>query len=380
MNMIKQFGSAALMAGLILGLNPATAQDDNLVPNGSFENSDLRKLKKQGELEEYTEDWFRATETFLDLYAEGMKSEKVNIPNNEYGVQGAADGVCYAGLRAYSKDPKMTRTYYEVELTTALEKNQLYCVSFDISLSDLSRYAVNGIGAVLSDRKIEQGNTGLLVRTPDIMHKTDKVMSLVDGWETVCGTFIGTGEEEYIIIGGFHSDKDIEEEKVKKPSGVMGSQVGHAYYYLDNVKVTPIDAKSQCACSAADEVRTDLVFGEAAPGPDASAEEVVAGSGVYYAFLKRRPTGAGILKDNPSWKLRVIGHTDTDEFNEGKINPRYRELGYKRAEEVVNKFGELGIAADRFVVDSMEETDPASTRDSDISRAKNRRVVFELIK
>jgi outer membrane protein OmpA-like peptidoglycan-associated protein len=132
-----------------------------------------------------------------------------------------------------------------------------------------------------------------------------------------------------------------------------------------------------------------LVFGEAAPGPDASAEEVVAGSGVYYAFLKRRATGAGemtlsrladILKDNPSWKLRVIGHTDKDEFNEGKINPRYRELGYKRAEEVVNKFGELGIGADRFVVDSMEETDPASTRDSDISRAKNRRVVFELIK
>lgn len=374
---------------MVLGWNPTVAQEDNLVPNGSFENSDLRKLKKQGELELYSENWFRATETMLDLFAEGMKSEKVNIPNNEYGEQGASDGVCYAGLRAYSKDPKLTRSYYEVELTTELEKNQLYCVSFDISLSDLSRYAVNGIGAVMSDRKVEQGNTGLLVRTPDVAHKTDKVMSLLDGWETVCGTYIGTGVEEYMIIGGFHADKDVVEEKVKKPTNVLGTQVGHAYYYLDNVKVTPIDAKSQCACSAADEVRTDLVFGEAAPAPDATPEEVVAGSGVYFAFLKRRPTGAGemtisrladILKDNPSWKLRVVGHTDTDEFNEGKINPRYRELGLKRAEEVVLKFGELGLAANRFVVDSMEETDPASTRDSDISRAKNRRVVFELIK
>jgi outer membrane protein OmpA-like peptidoglycan-associated protein len=372
---------------LVTGFNPATAQEDNLVPNGSFENSDLRKLKKLGELELYSEDWFRATEVMLDLYAEGMKSEKVNIPNNEYGEQGASDGVCYAGLRAYSKDPKLNRTYYEVELTTEMEKNQLYCVSFDISLSDLSRYAVNGVGAVLSDRKVEQGNTGLLVRTPDVVHKTDKVMSLIDGWETVCGTYIGTGQEEYIIIGGFHSDKDIEEEKVKKPSSIPGSQVGHAYYFLDNVKITPIEAKSQCACSAADEVRTDLVFGEAAPGPDAAPADVVAGSAVYYAFLKRRPTGAGemtisrladLMKENPSWKLRVIGHTDTDEFNEGKINPRYRELGYKRAEEVVKKFGELGLAADRFIVDSREETDPASTRDSDISRAKNRRVVFEL--
>lgn len=387
--MMKRFAMVPSVALLVLGFNPATAQEDNLVPNGSFENSDLRKLKKQGELETYTEDWFRATEVPLDLYAEGMKSEKVNIPNNIYGTQEASDGVCYAGLRAYSKDPKVKRTYYEVELTTEMEKNQLYCVSFDISLSDLSRYAVNGVGAVLSDRKVEQGNTGVLVRTPDVLHKTDKVMSLVDGWETVCGTYIGTGEEEYLIIGGFHTDKDIEDEKVRKPSGVLGTQVGHAYYYLDNVKVTPIEAKSQCACSAADEIRTDLVFGAAAPGPDASADEVLAGSVVYYAFLKRRPTGAGemaikrladLLKDNPSWRLRVIGHTDTDEFNEGKINPRYRELGYKRVGEVVKKFGEFGIAEGRFIVDSMEADDPASTRDSDISRAKNRRVVFELVK
>ncbi|MBN31733.1 MAG: hypothetical protein CL845_07060 [Crocinitomicaceae bacterium] len=387
--MMKRFAMVPLMAFLMMVINPATAQVDNLVPNGSFENSDLRKLKKQGELETYTEDWFRATEVPLDLFAEGMKSDKVNIPENIYGKEDASDGVCYAGLRAFSKDPKMKRTYYEVQLTTKMEKNQLYCVSFDISLSDLSRYAVNGVGAVLSDRKVEQGNTGLLVRKPDVRHKTDKVMSLTEGWETVCGTHIGTGQEEYIIIGGFHTDKDIEDEKIRKPSGVLGVQTGHAYYYLDNVMVKPIEAKSQCACSAADEVRTDLVFGAAAPSPEASADEVVAGSVVYYAFLKRRPTGAGemaikrladVLKDNPSWKLRVVGHTDNDELNEGKINPRYRQLGYYRAEGVVKKFGDFGVAADRLIVDSMEADDPASTRDSEISRAKNRRVVFELVK
>ena len=134
----------------------------------------------------------------LDLYAEGMKSEKVNIPNNVYGTQ--EDGRCLLRrIACLQQGPKVKRTYYEVELTTEMEE-PLYCVSFDISLSDLSRYAVNGVGAVLSDRKVEQGNTGLLVRTPDVLHKTDKVMSLVDGWETVCGTYIGTGEE-FLIIG-----------------------------------------------------------------------------------------------------------------------------------------------------------------------------------
>ena len=254
----------------------------------------------------------------LDLYAEGMKSEKVNIPDNIYGTQEASDGVCYAGLRAFSKDPKVKRTYYEVELTTEMEKNQLYCVSFDISLSDLSRYAVNGIGAVLSDRKVEQGNTGF---GPAGRPAQDRQGHVLGRW---MGNRLRNvhryRRRELLIIGGFQTDKDIEDEKVRKPSDVSGVQVGHAYYYLDNVKVTPIEAKSQCACSAADEIRTDLVFGAAAPGPDASADEVVAGSAVYYAFLKRRPTGAGemaikrladLLKDNPSWKLRVIGHTDT---------------------------------------------------------------------
>lgn len=368
----------------------ATAQGDNLVPNGSFENSDLRKLKSQGQLEEFTEDWFSATEASLDLYAEGMKSEKVNIPNNIYGKQEATDGVCYAGFRAFSKDPKLPRTYFEVELSTELEKNQLYCVSFDVSLSDLSRYGVNGVGAFLSDRKIEQGNTGSLNRTASVLHKADKVMSLQDGWETICGTFIGTGEEEYLVIGGFHKDSDVEDEKMKKPSGVVGVVKNQAYYYLDNVRVTPIEAKSQCACSAADEVRTDLVYGSSVVLSESmTPDEIVSISAVYYAFLKRRPTGAGastvakladILKANPSWKLRVVGHSDEDEFNEGKINPRYRGLGEKRADQVVVKFGEMGIGASRLVVDTMENSDPASTRDTDISRAQNRRVTFELIK
>lgn len=379
------WGMIALMA--VTGLH---AQEDNLVPNSGFENSELKKLKGYGQLEEFSENWFNANETLLDLYAEGMKSEKINIPNNLYGEQGPSDGVCYAGLRAYSKDTRLFRNYYEVELMGALEKNQLYCVSFDVSLSDLSRYAVNGIGAVLSDRKVEQGNTGVIIRDMDVNHHSDKVMSLTDGWETICGTMIGTGQEDFLMIGAFASDNDMEVEKIKRPSGISGTQKNHAYYYLDNIKVFPITAKSECACTRADEVRTDLVYGSSVVlNESMSDEETVSVSAVYYAFLKRNPTGTGqativqmaeILKANPSWKLGIVGHADEDEFNEGKINPRYRELGAKRSAIVIKKFAELGIGASRLVEDSREDTDPASTRDTDISRAQNRRVTFEIIK
>ncbi|MDE0979739.1 MAG: hypothetical protein OSA78_07085, partial [Flavobacteriales bacterium] len=77
-------GMVALFVTALFGAT-LTAQEDNLVPNSSFENSSLKKLKSFGQLEEFSENWFAGTESLLDLFAEGMKSEKVNIPNNLYG-------------------------------------------------------------------------------------------------------------------------------------------------------------------------------------------------------------------------------------------------------------------------------------------------------
>lgn len=79
-------------------------------------------------------------------------------------------------------------------------------------------------------------------------------------------------------------------------------------------------------------------------------------------------------------RVRIIGHADDDEFNEGKINARYKDLGEKRAEYVMRLMTEQGIGADRLEVEARENTDPASTRDTDISRAQNRRVTFEVIR
>lgn len=378
-----------LLTGAALALAPFMTAQDNLVPNGSFEDADVRRLKGYGQLSEFAEAWFPVTETPLDLYAEGMKSEKVNIPDNLYGRQEASDGNHYAGFRAYSKNTRLFRQYYQVKLTEQLEENQMYCVSFDISLSDLSRYAVNGIGAYLSDRKLAQGNTGVFVMEPSVQHHSDKVMMFMDGWETVCGTVIGTGEEEYLIIGGLRGDSDVAIEKVKRPAGFTGTQEAHAYYFLDNIQVHAVEAKSQCTCSAADEVKEDLVYGSSVVlNENMSDAEQLSVMAVYYAFLKRTATGAGeqtigtvaeMMASNPGWKLRVVGHSDDDEFNEGKINQRYAALGEKRANLVVNALIEAGVPADRIVVEARENEDPASTRDTDISRAQNRRVTFELI-
>ncbi|MDC0600270.1 OmpA family protein [Flavobacteriales bacterium] len=377
------------LGALLLPFVPAElhAQDENLVPNGSFESGDIKRLKNYGQLEEITSDWFAYTDAPLDLFSTDVKSEKVMVPGNAYGYEDPSDGNRYAGFRAHTKSPKLARTYFQVRLAENLAKNQMYCVSFDISLSDLSKYAVNGIGAYFSDRKETQPNLGIVARDPQVKHKTDKVMQLNEGWETLCGTVLGTGTEEYMTIGGFNGTKDMEEEKVKKPKSVMGVQQLQAYYYLDNVSVVPVDAKSQCSCSKSSSTAPDLVYGGPSLPSDMSDSDVLGRSAVYYAFVKRVFTEDGkgtlnrlasILKAHSNWTVDVIGHCDNDEVAEGKINPRFADTGRKRAEQVKRYLVSQGVSEGQLNVVGSENSDPASTKDSELARAKNRRVTFRI--
>ncbi|MBQ81781.1 MAG: hypothetical protein CL825_04330 [Crocinitomicaceae bacterium] len=384
-NLLRAVSAATLILTCTLGLN---AQDDNLVPNGGFEDTNIKKLKSYGQMEEFCMDWFAATEVPADVFGEGAKGDKVGIPENNYGTQDAATGLCYAGFRAYSKDPKLKRSYLEVKLPNTLEKDVMYCVSFDISLADKSRYAVNEIGVIVSDRKIEQPNDGDMIQNADVKQKTNKVFQYMEGWEKFCGTFVGTGQEEYILIGGFGGRNNMEIEKVSRPSGMTGAQINHAYYFIDNVSIVAIQAKSQCKCSKADERDMDLVYGSSSVmDEDMSDAEKIKASVVYYAFLKRTPTGAGketvnnvieILKANPGMSINIVGHSDDDERSEGAVNARYARIGKNRADQVRRMLEAAGISSTRINVTDMSNMDPANTRDSEISRAQNRRVTFEL--
>ena len=56
-------------------------------------------------------------------------------------------------------------------------------------------------------------------------------MSLIDGWETVCGTYIGTGEEEFMIIGAVRGES-IEPLHPKVPEACLKDSAFHEYMAL----------------------------------------------------------------------------------------------------------------------------------------------------
>lgn len=363
--------------------------DDNMVPNGSFENvTDLKALKQQGQLKELCPPWYTPNSTPADVFSSGVKSTKVAVPKNDLGTQIPSNGQNYAGFRAFTKDPKKTRTYLQVKLKKRLTKGQLYCIRFDISLADLSKNGVNNIGMVISDRQLITNDDAALTLAPQIIDKTNKAITIMDGWETICGTYSADGDEEYIIIGAFGAEDKMKQEKVKKPASETGVVLNESYYYIDNVEIKEIEATSQCKCSKEEAKGPDLIYSKAGVvDENLTPKEKLEAASVYFgAFSADVPAMfeeeigrmAALMKENASFKLELEGHTENEEAEEAKIKPHLRDLATRRAEAVKTALVAAGVDAARIAVVSKDNTVPANTRPTPLAKAQNRRVEFNV--
>jgi len=80
---------------------------------------------------------------------------------------------------------------------------------------------------------------------------------------------------------------------------------------------------------------------------------------------------AQLMKDNSDLKFEVQGHTD----NTGTVAGN-QKLSEQRAQAIVNKLVEMGIAANRLSAKGMGQSAPLADNSTDEGRAKNRRVEF----
>ena len=149
---------------------------------------------------------------------------------------------------------------------------------------------------------------------------------------------------------------------------MAGVQQVPTYYYIDNVSVVPVEAKSQCSCSSRQRHRTSCMEDRRC-----RATWTTRGGGppaVYYAFVKRlhggrqgrsrrlaHPQGASVVV------LEIMGHCDNDEVSEGKISPRFADMGRKRAEQVKRYLVSQGVSDGQLSVMGVENADPASTKE-----------------
>ena len=82
---------------------------------------------------------------------------------------------------------------------------------------------------------------------------------------------------------------------------------------------------------------------------------------------------ASLLNDEPDWKMKIEGHTDSTGTKQGN-----QALSQLRAVAVVAWLVKDGIAASRLTAIGVGDTKPIADNGTDAGRARNRRV--ELVK
>lgn len=383
---------AAWMFCLPLGMMSLTslAQTENLVPNGSFESTS-NKVKKLGQIELAT-GWVSPTGVRADLFTPASKIPEIGTPDNAYGTEAPAEGKNYAGIVTYSYNDKQPRSYVMAKFSTPLKKGMTYCVSFNVSLAELSKYASNQIGAHISKRSFGTEEKVSIIEKTHVLQSENKVFNALYGWDKVCGVYVAEGGEKYITIGNFSNNDEVNNEKNKKPDYVKGTPIIASYYYLDDVSVVLLDNGQKCDCGGNDDLEnvSSTIYQSTVTlkGTETPTQKIEMQT-AYFAFGKDRlqPQVMSALdlivaemKANPSFKLQIIGHSDEKEVEMAKDKAALVDIDKQRASAVAAYLMDKGVFEHRIVISNEANNDPsgADETDEDLKWAKDRRVTFKV--
>ena len=370
------------------------AQDDaqNLVPNGSFESVE-KKPKRLGKIESAT-GWVSPTGSRADLFV-SSKMPEIDVPLNIYGKEVAKEGENYAGIVAYSYGDKLKRSYLMIKLDSPLKKGMRYCVKYNASLSEASKYASNNVGAKLSKKAFGTDSKLSIIEDASILHfnNDNKIFSARYNWTEVCGMFRSEGGEKFITIGNFSSNDDTKSERMKKDTKVKVAQIVAAYYYIDDVSVKLLAEGDVCDCLADegnDEYSTLIYQRVVTVTDDMSSNEKVNMQKVFFAFGKSKLTTQGQttlnfiaeqLQANPEVKIELLGHNNQMEDSVGVTNAYYADMDSKRIGTVMKYLMSKGIAESSIIVsmkgDTIKNEELLEEDDAELKMAKNRRVTFK---
>ena len=220
----------------------------NLVPNPNFDILG-KKVKFLNSIAEATP-WVSPTLMVADLYNPKSKNPFISIPKNDYGEEKPMEGTSYVGIYAYSYKNKEPRSYLQVKLTEKMKAGEEYCVKYHVSLADLSKYATNHLAAALTVKAVTANNSDILkFDDENVIESTRlKIYDQQYYWTPICGIYKAKGGEEYLTLGNFTEDEKLKTLKVKRPRGFNKPQKYTAYYYVDNVSVTPVAEAEKCNC------------------------------------------------------------------------------------------------------------------------------------
>jgi len=361
---------------LLVCLCPILAFGQNLVPNPSFEEHTYCPVEfNQGQMNTVA-DWHQASRGTSDYFH--SCSRVVGIPENDFGWQEAYDGEAYMGLITFSPMSSNYREYIQCQLTEKLVFQQKYCIEVYISLADNSKFMTDEIGIILSEAEIQSDKDKVIKLEPTISNPGKNILKNDRSWLLISDTYTAKGGEEHLIIGNFKGDNEtvVKKRNLRNAASIPWD---YAYYYVDNLSVTPVDDSESCSCTI------PLIKAELKDSTswqyDPSTEIEI--RDVLFKFdkdklvkkeKKKLNEVVGLLSNNPFLHIEIRGHTDViggEEYN--------LDLSKRRADNVMAYLSERGISPDRMIIKKFGDNKPKVSNDTDKGREQNRRVDFAIL-
>jgi outer membrane protein OmpA-like peptidoglycan-associated protein len=334
-----------------------SAQDNNLVMNGSFETTD-GKVKGRAEYDR-ADSISSSNNTTIDLYSTEACGSDFDVPQNYMGNQGSKTGNNYVGITAFygqeSILPNETgyqryTEYIQFPLTQPLVAGKAYTVTFHVSLAERSAYAVSGLGVYFTNAKLDVENNAYLDVVPDII--AANVVTNTD-WGVFSATYVASGGERYMTLGCF--DDYMVVQKVI-PENTNNSR--KAYYFVDDVSVAP-------ALLGNNDLAMLILSGSCYQLSNLSFETDKAV--ILPESFTELNALADFLRAHPSINVYIDGHTDkvgTDDHN--------AQLSKDRAVAVRTYLVDAGVADSRLKTRGYGESQPIDNTEN--ASATNRRV------
>jgi Secretion system C-terminal sorting domain len=213
------------------------ADAQNLVPNPSFEDiSDCSIGSYVGVLNNWYWPFGGGSADCFNSCSNDV-SWSAGVPQNIFGYENANAGEGYCGFGTYQMDEAFVREFLRVQLQEPLAGGQGYCVSCYLSLADSSSYTSDLIQFHFSsndDPLPYKVDTSLVAISQISFFETDTLD--FNGWQKFEGWFEAEGGEQYLTIGNFQADSDIDTTFL-----FYNQWPYYAYFYIDDVEVRECD-------------------------------------------------------------------------------------------------------------------------------------------
>ena len=361
---------------LLLGvIAVSTLSAQSLIKNGGFEEKAYCPASFNQTSLNILTNWKQPTQGTPDYFHEC--SRKAGVPGNVFGKQGAYEGKAYAGLVTFTSGKRDYREYLQIKLDRPLTAGEIVCVEVQLSPADMSLFVTDGFGMYFSRGILKQGNQKVISRNTQVGNPRLHLLDEQGFWTKISDTFVAEGGEEWLTLGNFRNDSDLTILRRTREDGAIDAN-DWAYLYIDDLKVEIVDKREDCSC--VNDIIEDTVHD---PPLELGEVREIEMRSILFQFDKDIITRESkedlkevikLMKRRKVAFIEVIGHTDI--VGENGYN---FDLSKRRAQAVIDYMSDQGTDPDRLQISWRGSNLPVADNDSDVGRAKNRRVDFRIL-